>query len=826
MKTVHSSKCIVHSWACKVVLLLAIFNVQLSFLNSLQAQVIEEGEAFYIYRNDGDFDGFFYDQIQEMRYSKLDVDSVEQAEYVTYEVVTADSIYRIPLAAIDSIGFVQPDAILNENFIDLDVKQTRGSLYDGNPYLKDFTLDSEPLNVSTPTTFTTMEVEPSETVFYFYSGKCNEWGGNLEDEYVAGKDLRSLEAGSVFRLTLPSNDYHPEKVVVMKVLNVEPKDFPLLLPDQIRDTGNGYAYYTTTYRYYVLTCEPIDDIGLVFEQLIGVEEVGVDSHGNAHRRVAGLQNVKQRRRIEGNRGLTLVDISKSFGIDFPLNDAGDLKLKLAINLNWQTKMQVVYNIGLKRGLYTKMTIKNAAEANFTVQVDAEMRSYLEKNVLPAVSVKFPAALPLFEVRPSPGAFTRVEGHLQINLGSPKYGFSNTTTITIDTKKDFKHMISATNTPSTTKPGAEDNGWTLEWAINGLVQTGVWFPIKLYTNSWAKNFVELSIGTDLYIGPKLSANLSLDVFTDPANKQSDIYDALKGTQLSLTPVCVYAKTNANLSVRGEKGELTLIDGPEMDFEKRMLNLFPEFEKLEFTYPVSHGTTIPPAIIRPRGYCTPCGIGLALLDNNDRLIDYKASGETYSVFYTWDETTLPGWAVPIGKWKVCPAVTWFGNVFPAKSAAKEWLRTSYEDGDSLLFLAFPGNSHPGFDSSDSNPKTVIVRGLTDDAEVSVVFQGEEDIFGSGVIQTNASCSYEIGQLITIDEAQSQYPQIEYYKLSGKLFDSMPANESSGTIGLTEKVCPITFKNGSGYGWLVYKVVVKQGGVTIDNDRNFIMVGCYYD
>ncbi len=75
------------------------------------AQVIEDGEAFYIYRNDGNFDGFFYDEVKEIRYSKLDLDSVEHEDYVVQEVVLEDSIHRIPLAAIDSVGFVQPEII-------------------------------------------------------------------------------------------------------------------------------------------------------------------------------------------------------------------------------------------------------------------------------------------------------------------------------------------------------------------------------------------------------------------------------------------------------------------------------------------------------------------------------------------------------------------------------------------------------------------------------------------------------------------------------------------------------------------------------------------
>ena len=78
-------------------------------------------EAFYIYRNDGDFNGFFYDEVQEMRYSKFDYDSVEHEQYVMYEVQLADTTSRIPLAAIDSIGFQQPEIILNPQLRHMDL---------------------------------------------------------------------------------------------------------------------------------------------------------------------------------------------------------------------------------------------------------------------------------------------------------------------------------------------------------------------------------------------------------------------------------------------------------------------------------------------------------------------------------------------------------------------------------------------------------------------------------------------------------------------------------------------------------------------------------
>ena len=58
--TLHKS--LRHSW--RILFLLAMLNVQC--ISELWAQ-----EAFYIYRNDGEFNGFFYDDVLRMGYSKV-----------------------------------------------------------------------------------------------------------------------------------------------------------------------------------------------------------------------------------------------------------------------------------------------------------------------------------------------------------------------------------------------------------------------------------------------------------------------------------------------------------------------------------------------------------------------------------------------------------------------------------------------------------------------------------------------------------------------------------------------------------------------------------
>lgn len=83
-------------------LLLSVFSVQ-----TVNAQAKQD--ALYIFRNDGGFNAFFFADIDHIEYSKIDTLGVEQADYVVQEVYALDSIFRIPLNAIDSVSFVTPE---------------------------------------------------------------------------------------------------------------------------------------------------------------------------------------------------------------------------------------------------------------------------------------------------------------------------------------------------------------------------------------------------------------------------------------------------------------------------------------------------------------------------------------------------------------------------------------------------------------------------------------------------------------------------------------------------------------------------------------------
>ena len=89
--------------------------LSLLLLAVVASELVAQSDAMYIYRNDGVINAFLKADIDSIRHSALDLDSVMHAENVTQEVWTVDSVYRIPLAVIDSVSFVTPPMVYKED---------------------------------------------------------------------------------------------------------------------------------------------------------------------------------------------------------------------------------------------------------------------------------------------------------------------------------------------------------------------------------------------------------------------------------------------------------------------------------------------------------------------------------------------------------------------------------------------------------------------------------------------------------------------------------------------------------------------------------------
>ncbi len=77
------------------------------------------GEAFYIFRNDGEINGFLRSEVDSIVYSYYDADSILYDEIVSQIVYTNDSVFWIPLAAVDSVSFVSPKTTYQPGVINL-----------------------------------------------------------------------------------------------------------------------------------------------------------------------------------------------------------------------------------------------------------------------------------------------------------------------------------------------------------------------------------------------------------------------------------------------------------------------------------------------------------------------------------------------------------------------------------------------------------------------------------------------------------------------------------------------------------------------------------
>ena len=81
----------------------------LFFLPKAQAN-----HAFYVYQNTGAIDAFFTYEVDSIRYSNLDLDSVWHATSQVQEIWTKDSTYRVPLENIDSVSFITPETVYTD----------------------------------------------------------------------------------------------------------------------------------------------------------------------------------------------------------------------------------------------------------------------------------------------------------------------------------------------------------------------------------------------------------------------------------------------------------------------------------------------------------------------------------------------------------------------------------------------------------------------------------------------------------------------------------------------------------------------------------------
>lgn len=167
-----------------------------------------QNNAMYIYRNDGEFNAFLKADIDSIAQSHYDADSIYHADWQMQVIYTQDSIYKIPLAAIDSVSFVAPETIINEKVFELTAAH--------DPYLSECDTVRFTLSQNTPA-----EKQPSK--------------GNI---VVSTYDCLSFPDGIMARIVSKTQDdagihYNCEKVGLEDVY------------DQLVFIGEGYLEEST-----------------------------------------------------------------------------------------------------------------------------------------------------------------------------------------------------------------------------------------------------------------------------------------------------------------------------------------------------------------------------------------------------------------------------------------------------------------------------------------------------------------------------------------------------------------------------------------------------
>ena len=600
----------------KIIFLLAIFNVLGLMSNELRAQ--DENAAFYIYQNDGHFDGFFYDEVMKMSYSKTDTAGVEYDVFVSQEIVTADSTYRIMLSAIDSVSFVQPEMEYRPNV---------------------------------------HNIREDGLVNYINRHNQNEMWISFKNDLPADK---LPQVGDILV------DFDNYNGFSCKITNVE--------------AWQNVVYY-----------EPIKSVKDVFQRFVCVEQMHYDQNGNmVRRRVAGMPELAyeegpSRKLASSNFDFRLLNMD--FGGHIPIISTDDLTMSFDINTHVAMTLKGSYNINLIEPIYIGLTFTSDLSFGLGVTLDGKLKTIIDKSSDYIPGIPVPAAAPIFELRNIPGLFARGDAHLKfsaglVNLAGAKVWhklvFNDDWVPTLT----FGHLKGEAEAE---QPDANHIDQYVEF--NGFVQAGLHAPLTLSTNRWLSKFCKAEFGTHLYIGPKLSGAVQLN-FVDLMRNGASVFNGLKNTALTLTPLSVDFETKATASglLWGES-EFTFGDGAVSVLNDYSLYLLPDFEdwKEEKNPHDSLGNVVEGQyvglICKDRATLFPYQVGIRIFRKEDN--EYEHIGDI------WDG----GWGNPVewhygDKWlkskEVLDHPHW--NVKLLASAGELRLRPVFKYGD-MVFEGSP-------------------------------------------------------------------------------------------------------------------------------------------
>lgn len=489
----------------------------LAFLALLPAQA---QDAFYVYRNDGDFNGFFYDQIVRMNYSKVDLQGETHDKYVVQEIETEDSLYRIPLASIDSIGFQQPEIILNPNLKNMEQIGM-------HPYIQSWTS-------------------------FWYEGKRRI---QINVDTSIPKEM-TPKVGDV--LVDWSDDYYGSY-----------SEYPI---------KGQFSGKVTEVRNGLIFCEPLSDQSDIFVQFVTTEMITTDEQGLAKHRLAGWQPHGQNRAKQGQGTVSLIDYEGTLKRTFSPTDGVDISLECDVKLG--VKMQVSYNISWKR-LYVKTDMLSHASAKPAVSVQASKPFYGHIDLTGGMAtIKFPINLPIFQTKPVPAIDIKGSGSASMKLTFPEAKFAWNPAITFDSDK--WPMLSFTaheDKPEEEVEASPIDTGDLELSLSGSLQAGVLFSANIETNDWIKDVFSSRVALELMVGPKIEGSLKLST---AGLASQGAYGSLKHSSVKFHPLSADLEAKARLHFLWKDPEETTFLEQSRQWGTAEWYIFPDFKDTKAEY----------------------------------------------------------------------------------------------------------------------------------------------------------------------------------------------------------------------------------------------------
>ena len=510
------------------------------------------GDAIYFYRNDGDFNAFFRENIDSITYSNYDVDSIYYDEIMTQVIYTSDSVYRIPLAVIDSVSFVNPEIIYHPDVVKMDNILIYLNRIDG--------------------------------MTLFFDSKMPE-------------SLRP-QKGKVLLATIGSSD--------------------------ILDNGfiGRIVDLTTEGNDVIVSCEKVDEIGDVVQQMIGIEH---------YPQPRNMIRTRGSETPDGYYNIEEKDVSLSLKISAIYSDDHELNLTGSLDGSFHGDVVYFWN-GYKFtiGAVIYHTWSYSLGMGFKCSKSLEWPSKKDIEAKDLWDIPLPTACPLFQLKVKGYPFVKLEGNIEMsyNYVSPKHSYHTFVRYKDNILREVLGLGGYFDGCRTTEVPYNDEGQgnpsslESEISFNGTLMAGGKVDISLGTNDFIKAY--LSVNTDIGIGPKMEGDFNVkSSYSNPDEFYSMFKDSHFGLGL-VTDVEMYGEAKFwNLKPIIKATVFDKSFHSKWHFERYLL---PEFKDLVVSTNANNNSATVSTKLS-RDLFLPVSVGIGLYDSDKHFIK-KSEFKEYS------------------------------------------------------------------------------------------------------------------------------------------------------------------------------------------------------